>query len=287
MTALDRLLAWIAAADSDDAGDGPFAPRVVVDDWGETEPGEPPRRPKDATVVIAHGDDRRGTVVMEYEDHVCGLWYRAAWVYSAGTEGIDHLVRTRGTIPPPGKKHWGGDRDVSYLASAFGYRPYTPADASAGMSLQEAELLVETHLGRPLTDPYDRNRVLVNDATYYLPFGWIGCCGHIVERATKRVETLGSGDVEDYLWAWHRGVLHETPSRHDLEIVSVRDMDQLRRVLRVVTATTWFAAEVAPKLERLPCRFESVDLYPAIPDLRRAEMSRGFEFRIHPATGPG
>lgn len=291
---LESLLRWLTRTGRSEATPGPFAPRVDLDEGGIRRAVTPsPPRPG-TRVVAAHGDDAGGSVVFEDVCDITGLGQRHAWVYSVTAGAIDRIVVTRMTIPGPAGGAPFAAEDPEYLATAFGYRTYAPAEANAGMSLADAEALVEEHVGRPLrfesdgdggSSPYDRSGVLVSDETYFVPFGWIGCAGHLVDRTTRRVLALGSGiSVDDHLWAWHRGIREQDPSsRYHLEILAVHDIVELRRILRAAIRARHFAAEVEPKLTRLPCRFASLKLHGVVPLLRRAEMSGWFSFRIHPS----
>lgn len=294
---LESLLRWLTGAAAGEATPGPFAPRVDLDEGGFRRAATPSLPRPGARVVVAHGDDARGSVVFEDVCDITGLGQRHAWVYSVTAGAIDRIVVTRMTIPDPaGSGAPFAAEDPEYLATTFGYRRYAPAEADAGMSLADAEGLVEEHVGRPLRGDsdenaasvsYDRSSVLVSDETYFVPFGWVGCTGHLVDRTTRRVLPLGSGiSVDDHLWAWHRGVREQEPSsRYDLEILAVHDMVELRRVLREAIRPRHFAAEVESKLTHPPCRFTSLDLLRVVPLLRRAEMSGWFRFRIHRSVG--
>lgn len=279
---LERFVDWLR----NDSCESPFVADVRVDTgFGLCRGAENIHRLTSPVIVVAFGDST-GAVVIEGEDEVTGLWYRQSYVYFEKADFIDRVCITSAIVPNPSNRRSIGYAvgDLHYLQSAFGFRPYSPAEAQRGMSLQEAESLVSGHIGRPLVYQFDneefeynRGGILVSDELYYIPYTWIGCAGYIVERATATVVALGSGiAVETQIWAWYRGLTNV----NDLEILAVHDLAELESLLREVMGNWRFRTEVAPRLAVLPCRINDLQLYPVCERLRRAEINNWYRFRV-------
>lgn len=99
-------------------------------------------------------------------------------------------------------------------------------------------------------------------ADYWVfPVFQIGCCGVLVEKATGKLVEFGSRPgLDDWIWGYEKGLLHEPP--RDLVVISVRDAEATLRALK------HFIRQ--PNITALPATFEGCAFWMAITPLREA-----------------
>lgn len=243
-------------------------------------------QPHGARLITSGGDDEFGGLVYEDQDPVTGLWARLSLLYFADSAVVHRLYVQSSAVPTPEQRAAPifGPEDPAYLQTTFGFRAPRPGGDGQGLSLAEAESLVSHVARRALVYEidgrfvdYDRDGVLVSDELFYLPFGWIGCAGYLVERKTKRVIALGSAlSVDAQIWAWYRGIPLGTGQRNDVEITEVRDRVELTRVLCRLLDGRLVHSQLVPRLQMLPCTIENLNLFFVCEDLRRAERLVSF-----------
>ena len=90
------------------------------------------------------------------------------------------------------------------MAKAYGIsQTFGPSNLDSRMTLDDAVDILSQYLDHELT--FDIQRVLENENWWYIPHGWVGVLGFIVEKDSKRIFCLGSGlrtewnAIESYL----------------------------------------------------------------------------------------
>lgn len=142
--------------------------------------------------------------------------------------------------------------------------------------------------------------VVVNEAHafeaegwWFIPYGWIGCAGHIVEKQSGIVKTLGSAfPLSLCFWGQARGALK---SPCTLVVDRVRDPVRARELLaKLDNRSPWNPVPVQGRaadgthrwlepenvLAAVPFQLQSPSLWFALPALKEAETSRAFDFHI-------
>jgi hypothetical protein len=160
------------------------------------------------------------------------------------------------------------------------YRPDDPRHRSAVQAALRT-LARDSHESIEI----DHAHVLVGEDLVYLPCGYIGSVGVLFVPSTAASIRLGSyTTLSDFLWAYDRGIdlAGETaPERHNrMAITAIADRPETLQCLRQIFNGPFMRAAVMPGLETLPFTVADVDLYFAIPHLRRAEQAGHFEFEI-------
>lgn len=175
------------------------------------------------------------------------------------------------------------DRAVDPLILSYGFCPVDTASAG----FKEAEALYFSGAlseARAYELGYLQEEVLENGDAYYFPVGWIGCSGHLVTKNPLRLIAFGSyiGPAA-HIWAYYQGVslahLGED-RRNTLRILSVRDFEKTRGVLKQFINPKWLAQEFAAGPPSLPWELEDVDLYFGIRGLLEAKEKDWFRFEI-------
>jgi hypothetical protein len=160
----------------------------------------------------------------------------------------------------------------------------TDSPEKVQMSWDEAVSAVAGHIGSPVEcDPAEA----IEAATWwYVPHGWIGCLGFIVDKRDGEVTQLGSAPgLDDSLWGYTRRVYFE---RVDLTFTAVHDTEQTVRFLRFIHRRIPLnpgAENSLPEVGRLrlmlanlPCTLVNMQLWPSMSELRAAEAAGHFEF---------
>jgi hypothetical protein len=107
---------------------------------------------------------------------------------------------------------------------------------------------------------------------WYVPIGFIGCAGHIVEKQTGVIRQLGSSHSLDLcFWAQVRGLLREGCT---LVIDRIHDRETARRLIR----QRWRKPDEL--LATIPVRIEMQHLWFELPLLREAERTGAFTFHV-------
>ena len=248
--------------------------------------------------VRRHGDpvrllacvasDDAAALVVEFDDEVTGLTGREAWMATFGPDAeLRHVIKTTGSgsLAPPPPSRW--ESVTPAEMAELGVRP-----------LQEDQRPSYQRAVRALKDslPPGRREVQLDESLvleaadwWFLPHGWIGCAGHLVDKASGKVTQLGSGEpLALYLWAKRRGLL-EAPCT--LVIDRVHDPLQAARLLKRLRLQTvdsrapratgdWL--DIGAILASTPARLQTSGLWFALPALREAERTRAFDFHAEP-----
>jgi len=131
---------------------------------------------------------------------------------------------------------------------------------------------------------YSRGDVLENQDSFYFPVGWIGCCGHLVNKSSLHVVSFGSYiGPGAHIWAYYEGISMEAlgrDRRNTLRILSVSDTRNTVEVLKTFLNPRWVRTELIPKLSALPTEIEGVDLYFGIRSLLEARANGWFAFEV-------
>lgn len=145
----------------------------------------------------------------------------------------------------------------------------------------------------PDSPPLDETRAFEASTWWYVPHVWIGCCGHIVDKATGRVTLLGSvHSLEMCFWAYERGLL-DTPCT--LVVTRVNDVEATKTLLRQMDNRSPFNR--TPVLGRgadgynswlnpdevaanIPATLQAESLWFALPALKKAEETGAFLYQV-------
>ena len=177
------------------------------------------------------------------------------------------------------------DQTVSYVRNLLRLVAGPPKDRLS-LSYAEAYECLDRRLSGVLE--VDERRVLHNQEVIFFPVAWIGCCGHLVERATGAVIQFGSAEgPEVHIWAHHRGFAEgETGDerRQGLTLANMTDEGATLRLLSRVLNARVIRNTVVPALRAGEAvRVDDLDLYFGRGALLLAEMGGAFAFQVHPA----
>ncbi len=167
--------------------------------------------------------------------------------------------------------------------AAMGIRPLL---AQSRPSFLEALAHLQAASSKPIA--VDESEAFEGDTWWYVPYGWIGCSGHIVDKRAGAVTRLGSSnDLSTCFWAYELGALKEPCT---LVIERVHDVaragDLLRRLdnrspfnpVPIRADKAWL--DVDAVLQSVPTRILTQSLWFALPALREADSTHAFDFRI-------
>lgn len=224
-------------------------------------------------VLHAMHDDRSLAMLLEFVDDVTGLNALESWFFTFDGECVVRATGVRGRRFPMRAELT--HRVVDPYLAGFDLRAPRLDDLEV---VRRAAAAVFAYLERE--EPFEFDRALLNDDLVYIPIGWIGCIGFLVERSSGSAILLGSGiGLNVHVWAYYRGFADGEDSasrRNDLIITSICDPHATRRVLRRIVRSA--------DLDRLPLRVCDVDLYFLRNDLWKAELKGAFTFRIEPPS---
>jgi hypothetical protein len=85
----------------------------------------------------------------------------------------------------------GEEADKAMLAKHAKHGAFGLQSTASGESYEKAKDLLETFLGRPVRAPAKRS--LEGNGWWFIPEGWIGMLGFVVEVESRTVFPLGSG----------------------------------------------------------------------------------------------
>jgi hypothetical protein len=223
------------------------------------------------------------SVFFEGVDEVTGLKHHFAWLSEFDTAGRLHriLALTSGGGPAAALPRVCEDE-----ATALGLRRLSSEHRE---SYERAVRALEEVDPRARQVELDESEVLEAAGWWYIPFGWIGCFGHIVDKHTGQVTRLGSSPLRlaPYLWAFERGVLRAPCT---LVIERIHDVRRATALLGQLDNRSpynpvplradgqWL--DVPELLESLPASIPSASLWYAVPALQQAEREHAFEFRV-------
>lgn len=139
----------------------------------------------------------------------------------------------------------------------------------------------------------DASRAFEAEGWWFVPYGWIGCSGHIVEKASGEVNRLGSAfPLSLCFWAQERGALK---SPCTLVVDRVHDSSRARDLLAEFDNRSPFNpapiqgrdTDGTPRwlkpdelLAALPFKVQSPSLWFALPSLKNAEETGAFDFHV-------
>jgi hypothetical protein len=182
------------------------------------------------------------------------------------------------------------ERAEQELRARYRLRPGDAGDPERLRSFQAALRQVEALYQEPLDIAPES--ALEAHNWWFIPHGWIGCAGHIVDKADGHVNVLGSCHSLDLcFWAHERGIRGDVC---DLVITKVLDRAKAVAILRELDVRSPFNSvpartdgawldhvEIERALANLPATFSGLQLWFGIPHLRRAEEEHVFEFEVH------
>ncbi len=158
------------------------------------------------------------------------------------------------------------------------------------------------HLERALETEFscDDSEAIEAPEWWYIPYGWIGCAGFIIDKADGYINQLGScHSLDDCFWAHNRGIKY---GYADLTITQVNDregtIDTLMKMgnrapLNPIPnksdgnderRTFWTREELGQQIDDLPVTFDNQHLWFTIPALRRADENAFCNFEVTRGT---
>jgi hypothetical protein len=103
--------------------------------------------------------------------------------------------------------------------------------------------------------PHAIGEAAVNGSIVFAPIASVECVGVVLDRATDRVQLLGSAvTLESYVWALQSGFALHAPNA--LVIKAVHQLDSALGVFRVAYPPRYVRDEIARLLAHLPARIE-------------------------------
>jgi hypothetical protein len=306
----ERLLKWFKLKGPDEMFDAVFSADAELDDlfgvhrlrnylWAG-------HGYEDVRPIVVQGDDGGGGVVLEALHAYTGTWRRIAWVFSV-RNGL--ITKVTETLSAPFNREdvdrANGGLETERLIVEFKLRRITAANR-AGYEATVRAVLASVQENHPDWPPPEKcgffgDHPFEANSWWFVPFCWIGCIGHIVDKASGRVVELVSEAVHSLdlsFWAHERGAL-EMPCT--LVIDKVHDIARARElVAKLDVRGTYFpedfpiqrrASDGSPRwlnpealLARVPVRVEAECLWFALATLREAEVTHAFDFHIESAA---
>lgn len=192
----------------------------------------------------------------------------------AGARGADDLTAGAGVA----------SLVMSVGLSAAGYCQYV-RPTSMPMALKQAKEIAEAYGRRHGAVWIPGEQVVERERYWFLPLGYVGSSGVIVDKITGHLTVLGSAlAMDDQFWAYERGFLAGSVT---LRVNRVHERERTLQVLqRAVSGSFRWAYErrdwLKKELETLPAEFREQDLGLVAPLFRNAEESGWFEFEVEP-----
>lgn len=181
------------------------------------------------------------------------------------------------------------------LAARLGLAQGMPTDpaerASFDLALQRLKN-AWCKAGREGEVAFEDTKILSSPRWWFIPFGWVGCSGFIVDRESGHVNKLGSCHGLDLcFWAQDHGIV---AGDTDFVIHEVRDMEHAQAVVQGFIHPSWTTTEIrhyskqeaAQVLASLPAEFPSQELWFSFPHIREAAEVGAFTFTARPALHP-
>jgi hypothetical protein len=176
-----------------------------------------------------------------------------------------------------------------HLAETFHLKLGRPTDSAGQRSLAEAEARVRKVLERDIE--YKPEGLLASETWWYIPHGWIGCMGFIVDKKTGYVNWLGSAGsmrLEHCIWGHDRGLFYDVV---DFEFAPDTDRELAKSFLPIFMHTHPNAKGVFPK-EPVWYRDSEIEaafskqfpvfarhfIWYAIPEIKKACETKGLRF---------
>jgi len=144
---------------------------------------------------------------------------------------------------------------------------------------------------------YDPTKVIENDRWWFIPCGWIGCFGCIVNKSDLYVDWLGSGTftLDDCFWGHDHGLFNDlvdfefspdTNLEAAREIVSsFLHMHPNARGVHPSYPIPYRDSEIATALSDQFPLFRRHNVWQAIPKIRRAFEDYALRFVARLSTG--
>jgi hypothetical protein len=308
----ERLLEWFKSKGPEQMLDAVFSADAELHDvWGIHRlreylwTGWKGGGYEDVRSIVGQGDDEGGGVVLEALHAPTGTWRRIAWVFSV-RDGL--ITKVTETLSAPFNRE-DADRlneglQTERLIVEFKLRRITPANRAGYEAAVRATFasVQESHPNWPT--PPEKCGFFGHDSFeakswWFVQFCWIGCIGHIVDKASGRVVELNSMPLHELdlaFWAYERGAL-EMPCT--LVIDKLHDIARARELFARLDSRGdhWEhpvqgpASDGSPRwlnpdilLARVPVRVEAACLWFGVAALREAELTHAFDFHIESAA---
>jgi hypothetical protein len=152
----------------------------------------------------------------------------------------------------------------------------------------------------PSTNPrpdYDQTRVIETDRWWFIPWGWIGCAGFIVNKEDLYVNWLGSAlTLENCFWGHDHGIYHDlidfSFSAETDRLVAARLIPRFKHMLPnakgvLPNEPVWYRdSEIQPAIDRQFPFFKRHFIWYGIPELRRAYENNEVRFTCALSQNP-
>lgn len=223
--------------------------------------------------------------LLETDEQSSATALRASSVAEAVRLIVEYLTRAS-TQPGPVFLDAGCEETWAHdLIAEFSLIPGPPTTADDRASLDCALAAIQLRLDQAqVQEPirFDADQLLRCDEWWYVPFGWIGCAGFIVDRRDGYVNWLGSSlMLSDCFWGHHHGIFCgpvDFTFTSDLETSYATALDLVKQFRRytpndgLLELDDYWYSEPASKraLDLQFPQFPTHFVWGAIPALRRA-----------------
>lgn len=186
------------------------------------------------------------------------------------------------------------DCNIDELRTIYGVPNAGDSIDGAISNLTTAKEHLERVLGRNVS--YLESQAIEAPRWWYIPYGWIGCSGFIVDKADGYINQLGScHSLDDCFWAHNRGIKY---GYADLTIHQINDIQGTIDTLMKMGSHApynpipnrpntsgkgyefWTREELEALLDVLPVTFSNQILWFTIPALRNAEKESFCKFEV-------
>ncbi|PQO45772.1 hypothetical protein [Blastopirellula marina] len=182
------------------------------------------------------------------------------------------------------------------LVEEFGIRPDSPPfpDGAAVRSLDDAVRQLRIFLKRDFD--FNDDWVIESENWWYIPYGFIGCAGIIMDKLDGYVNALGSCyDLDLYFWAHNQNIKYEYA---DLTVTKVKNLQPTIATLMKMgnraplnpipnksdsagNRTMFLTREnIAEQLANLPVTFANQSLWFTIGALKKSFDADDFSFSV-------
>lgn len=186
------------------------------------------------------------------------------------------------------------DGSIAELRKTYGAPDVGASIDGAISNLATAKEHLAGALGRDIS--FQESQVIEAPRWWYIPYGWIGCAGFIIDKADGYINQLGScHSLDDCFWAHNRGIKY---GYADLTIHQITNLKSTIDTLMKMGSRApfnpipnrpntsgkgsefWTREELEAILEGLPVTFSNQILWFTIPALRNAETQSFCKFEV-------
>jgi len=189
----------------------------------------------------------------------------------------------------PEKYHWKmWQKEKEIVLENYGDIPKGSKKEDYNLSYDKAIEQVESFVGG--TIEIKQEYLIESLAWWYIPFGWIGCSGYIVDKNDGHVNQLGSAyPLSVWFWGHIHGFKHDT---YDFIITKINDQQQTLNFVNTIgfrfphvdakPSSSYRKKQHEEKLLSLPCIYENQRLGLSIPHFIDIDGFNLFDYILQP-----